>query len=338
MSENVRRFPAKVFLCGEHAVVHGYPALLCAVDLYARCRVVPAAPGRLVVQIGKRRRGFEVDEVRRRRRRLETLWREDPHHPSLAPFRRSGFDSVAYAALVAGGKDMEIRVTSELPAGAGLGSSAAVAAAVISAVKRFRQGRLSKRELLCLVQKVERLQHGTPSGADAAACVYGGALRFSRGERPAVKRLRLDLSFLHAALIFTGRPSVSTAETVAFVKRKLAEDPAAESALRRLGALTDPLLGYLRRQDLGRIFSTTCEAHGCLSALGVSNDRADAVVSLLRAKGCGGKLCGAGAHRGEGVGVLLALFPTITARERVLPLIRRRFGFDTRPVSLGVKG
>lgn len=330
-----QRVPGKIFLCGEHAVVHGYPALLCTLDLYVRCRAAPAPPGRLIVRIGERQRGFETSQAKRRRQHLETLWRQDPHHPLLSPFRRSGFELAVYSALVAGACSVDIGLKSELPPGSGLGSSAAVATAVVSAVSSFGKERLSKEELFFRVQQVERLQHGTPSGADAATCVYGGVLRFAKQEKPAVKRLRLDLSFLHAAVIFTGRPSVSTADTLAFVKRRLAKDPEAAEALRRLGALTSALLGHVRTQQVDQIFSTICEAHGCLSTLGVSNDRADEVVSLLQGKGYAGKLCGAGAHRGRGVGVLLALFPTEVARRRTLPIIRRRFGFPARPVSLG---
>src|SRR5439155_1036706 len=81
---------------------------------------------------------------------------------------------------------------SQLPAGAGLGSSAALAIAVLRALAAAAGRRLRPDEELALGRRLEAIFHGHPSGIDPAAAAQpgGGCIRFVRGEPPAIGALR----------------------------------------------------------------------------------------------------------------------------------------------------
>ena len=84
--------------------------------------------------------------------------------------------------LAGGDRTIHVRIESEIPIGAGLGSSAAVAAATISAVRIYLSKPTTQDELFNLAFECERLSHGNPSGVDPAAVVYGGLIAYTKGK------------------------------------------------------------------------------------------------------------------------------------------------------------
>ncbi|MDP7259845.1 MAG: hypothetical protein QF376_03075 [Anaerolineales bacterium] len=79
-----------------------------------------------------------------------------PTHP-LAAIVRGTLQAVGSSAA----PEAHLQVSSNIPMAAGLGSSAATAAAVAQALARFLQAELSPERLSNLVFDVEKLQHGT---------------------------------------------------------------------------------------------------------------------------------------------------------------------------------
>jgi len=78
------------------------------------------------------------------------------------------------AIKVAGGdQNTRVLIESELPIGSGLGSSAAVAAATIKAVREYLGKPINEEELFKLTFECEKIAHGNASGLDPAAVVYG---------------------------------------------------------------------------------------------------------------------------------------------------------------------
>ncbi|MGD0637707.1 MAG: mevalonate kinase, partial [Nitrososphaerales archaeon] len=80
-------------------------------------------------------------------------------------------------------------ISSELPAGAGLGSSASAMVATVAAVSRLEGWNLDTRSVIETAMLGERLVHGNPSGVDVAVSAMGGVLQFRVGEEP--RRLEL---------------------------------------------------------------------------------------------------------------------------------------------------
>ena len=89
---------------------------------------------------------------------------------------------------------MEIEVESEIPLGAGLGSSAALSVClsagltgVLHQVKSLEKNifnhleQTMRKEICQLAYLSEKILHGTPSGIDNSVSTYGGLLHFTSG-------------------------------------------------------------------------------------------------------------------------------------------------------------
>jgi mevalonate kinase len=279
----VGRGHGKLILCGEHAVVYGHPALAMAVDRGTTVRLTPR-PGTLEA------RGDIVDD-------------------RLIPALRT--------VLPADG--WQVDIATDLPVGRGMGSSAALAVALIRAESASRGHTPSVDEVFERAFAVERVFHGNPSGLDHAVSARGGLLRYRRGPPPSFEPLPLPSWRL---VVLDSGVAGDTKQLVAGVASRR---PTVDADLDRIGelvleataALDDP-------QALGPLLT---ENHGLLRRIGVSTPQLDDLVALaLKAGAVGAKLAGAG-----GGGVVLALV------EDPEPVLRAAAAagvpaFPTRPV------
>ena len=157
--------PGKVILFGEHAVVYGRPALAAPVtQVCATATVERSAPGS----------GLLIDAQDLGER--VTLAREG--HP-LAEIAR-----LALVALGLPEPDWQVIVRSTIPIASGLGSGAAVSAALARALSAAAGRPFSPSQVSSIVFEVERLHHGTPSGVDNTVIAYGQPVYFVRGQEP----------------------------------------------------------------------------------------------------------------------------------------------------------
>ena len=271
----------KVILLGEHAVVYGSPALVGALDI-----------------------GVEV-EARRDDRDDVVLELDDAGVKSIV----SGSDSEvgrALQILVEGlpisqlGASLTVR--SGIPLRAGLGSSAALAVAIIRALSKLGGLAPTNAEVAALANRSEAVFHGRPSGVDAAAATYGSLLIFRKTDVPRAitpaKPVRLVLAMVE--------PAPSTHEMVARVKDFLENDPeTGRDQLAEIGQLVLRAKAALECGDLSLFGRLIDSNQTCLRAMGVSTPRIDAACRAARKAGAlGAKLTGAG-----GGGVVLALAP-----------------------------
>ena len=261
--------PGKVYLFGEHAVVYGEPAVPVAIDRRATVSVTRRDDGR--VRIDAPALAFDGVTV------------EDGRDAACEP--AAGFD---------------VTVESDLPIGAGLGSSAAVTIATIDAATRACGATLEDRELADRGYRVEHDVQGSASRADTFCATVGGAVRVEGDD------LRtLDAPALPLVVGYDGGAG-DTGALVAGV-RSLREDYGfAADAVSAIGDLVqrgEAVLADDDVEELGRLMDVN---HGLLSALGVSARSLDAMVWAAREAGAlGAKLTGAG-----GGGCIVALDPT----------------------------
>lgn len=262
---------AKAILFGEHAVVYGAPAIAVPIhELAAEARVESAAEGL----------------------RIESeLFSGDV---SAAPSCLQPVVTAIHAALAySGASDAAIRVQilSAIPHSRGLGSSAAVAAAVARGVTNWAGVKLTTAGLYDIVQQAERIAHGNPSGLDARAVTSEGAIRFDFGAISPV-RIGSPLSFVLADSGIAG----STAEAVGAVRLRRERNPEAmEALLARLASIAEGAIDDLASGDRVAIGERMREAHEVLHAIGVSSDVLDGLVAAANEAGSlGAKLTGGG--------------------------------------------
>ena len=301
--------PGKVYLFGEHAVVYGEPAVPAAIERRATVTVEPRADDHVRVEAADLSLdGFTVEYAG------GTADRPDVDvPPPLVEAAMAYVDAAveqARAAADAPGAGFDIVVESDIPLGAGLGSSAAVVVAGIDAATRALGEPLDRRELAERAYRAEfEVQDGQASRADTFCSAMGGAVRVEGDDCEPV-----DAPSLPFVVGFDGGAG-DTGELVAGVRELRARHAFAADTVASIGDVVrtgeellaaadpgaDPPPGLL--DELGALMEFN---HGLLSALGVSARSLDAMVWAARDAGAhGAKLTGAG-----GGGCVVALDET----------------------------
>jgi mevalonate kinase len=256
-------FPGKVILTGEHSVVYGHLAILASLDLGKSCSVSAG----------------ELSKEQQNDAYLQHL--------------------LGLAARTLGKKDLAVtlQIDSTLPTKAGLGSSAALAAAVLQAVTSFFGRALTKPELYQLVLEAENFIHGRSSGADPAIVVYGGLLAFQGGQATALQAdILAEQNFF---LINSGAASESTGEMVTLVKNT----PNHLQIIEQIAALSLNMHQNLQKNLWQPELLTQNQI--LLEELGVVGETAKKIVGQVQEVGAHAKITGAGGVK-TGSGYILA--------------------------------
>jgi len=287
----------KVILLGEHAVVYGHPALAGAIGLGVTATASPSTADRLEIPAWE----------------PEAPWAMQPNHPirlALAAVKDALGIKTPFAIVA----------NATVPPRAGLGSSAALAVALVRALAQATDRALDDDAVEKAALAAERVFHGTPSGIDVALATRGGLGLFRRGEG----LTRIDAPPVRLAVGISPEPRDTAARVAAVAARLAAEPQTTRARLERLGELA--LAGRALVQ-LGPLFD---EAQSILAALGVSSPGIERLCALARDAGARGvKLTGAG-----GGGAVIAL-PGSDGEEPILAAWSSA-GFAARAVDVGI--
>ncbi|WP_144903290.1 mevalonate kinase [Halobellus captivus] len=305
--------PGKVYLFGEHAVVYGEPAVPCAIERRATVTVDARADDHIRVEARDLSLdGFTVEYTG------DTDYRPDIDVPEGLVDAGVGYIDAAVEqardAADAPDAGFDITVESEIPLGAGLGSSAAVVVAGIDAATRELGVELDAEEIADRAYRAEYdVQDGQASRADTFCSAMGGAVRVEGDDCR-----RIDAPNLPFVVGFDGGAG-DTGELVAGVRALREEYDFAADTVESIGDIVrtgesllaaadpeaDPEADLL--DELGRLMDFD---HGLLEALGVSSRTLDNMVWAAREAGAhGAKLTGAG-----GSGCIVALDATPETR------------------------
>jgi mevalonate kinase len=301
--------PGKVYLFGEHAVVYGEPAVPCAIERRATVSVTAREDDHVRVSAADLSLdGFTVEYAG------ETAARPDIDVPTNLVDAAVGYvdAAVEQAREAADAPDVgfDIEVESDIPLGAGLGSSAAVVVAGIHAATRELGVDISREELADRAYRAEYdVQDGQASRADTFCSTMGGAVRVEGDDCRTI-----DTPELPFVIGFDGGAG-DTGELVAGVRALREEYDFAATTVETIGNLVregESILADANPEapadealleSLGQLMDFD---HGLLEALGVSSRSLDSMVWAAREAGAhGAKLTGAG-----GGGCIVALDPT----------------------------
>jgi hydroxymethylglutaryl-CoA reductase len=286
--------PGKLILFGEHAVVYGQPAIAATLDRGIRVAVTARA-------------GEDGPILKSHGGGLPARARPDPEGEGPERLRKAL--SVLVELCGERTRSLVFSVDGAIPAGAGLGSSAALAVAMIRGVHRFfGDGEAAELPTDALIERafaLERVFHGNPSGVDHSVIARGGCFLYRKEPASAlgtVEPVQLQRR-LRVAVAIAGAHA-GTAHAVGALRERARRHPEEYRRIYEgIGALATAARGHLEAGELGAVGELMDLNQGYLNALGVSTPAIEALCAIARDRGAlGAKLSGAG-----GGGAVLAL-------------------------------
>lgn len=196
-----------------------------------------------------------------------------------------------------------VKIDSDIPIGAGMGSSAAFAVAA-SAIK---VGKLDLGKINELAYKMEKKHHGNPSGVDNTICTYGGFLWY-RKESENFKTFRNvipKIKFPSIYLLNTGKPAESTKEMVSHVSDILLNRRShLDIVFKAIEEVTKEFLSLFigdKFPDFGELISSN---ERLLEKLDVVSPSTQKIIHSIEKIGGAAKISGAGGKR-DGSGMVI---------------------------------
>ncbi len=273
----------KVILFGEHAVVYQSHAIAAPIPLAIQANIHPGENG---IHLLIPRWGVE-----------EKLQKGVEHKHSIY----ESLDLILNKLGLAN-EDMKIEIFPHIPRASGLGGSAALAVAIIKALAKYFELKLSNEEISDLAYQSEIIAHGYASGIDNTLATYGEFLLYKRGSPPLLKKINVPKS-IPIVIGLTGVESL-TAKMVAKVKNSRDKNTALyDHIFDEINNVTLEAVKAIESYDLDKLGEYMNQNHGLLSAIQVSSPELEEIIAIAKKNGAiGAKLTGAG---GGGAAVLL---------------------------------
>ena len=185
-----------------------------------------------------------------------------------------------------------LRLTSDIPVGANLGSGAATSVAAARATAAFFGQTLSPEELSALAFDVEQMHHGTPSGIDNTVIAFEQPVWFIRGQPPEVLPAASALPLVIGDTGESTPTRVPVGDVRAAWQRDTEKYEALFDDIARLVKLSrDALLS----DNLAQLGAAMNANHALLQTLTVSDADLDALCVAARGAGAlGAKMSGGG--------------------------------------------
>lgn len=253
--------PGKIYLFGEHAVVYGEPAIACAIELRTSATAKKSDAIIISSDIGTTGLDFEV-------------------HPYV---------SAAIKKL--GSMNVSIGISSDLPVGSGLGSSAAVTIATLAAINiEFELG-YENEELATMGYEIEKEVQGAASPTDTFVSTFGGVVEIT--SRKHLKLLDCGIVIGNTNKGASPKKTAKLVKQVAMLKEEYPE--VINPIIKTIGSFAKKGEVLISKKDyisLGKLMNVN---HGLLDALGVGTLELSSLVYAARNAGAfGAKITGAG--------------------------------------------
>lgn len=273
--KSIASAPGKIILFGEHFVVYGGKAILCAINkrITVTAKTIPENKISIKSSIGNlilapKRPLTEVDI-------------------QLRPFYYLADKMIQKYDEKSG---MEITIDSEIPVGVGLGSSSACCVAGAAAISGVFTEK-SKEEILQMAIEAEKTLFPNTSGADCTVCTFGGIMQYDKQ----TGHSKIDSEPRFHLVIANSKIEHSTKEVVSTVNQfKEKNEERFSKICNEENNLIDDVLVCLKKNDLKGIGIDIIKNQEYLELIGVSNEKLRSMIKLANKFSFGAKITGAG--------------------------------------------
>ena len=260
-------------LLGEHAVLHGHHALVCAINRRITVRLFPSLDNtvKIVSDLG----GYQSP--------LDDL----VDHPSFRFVLQAIHQHLGQLS-----SGFELKIDSEFPPDIGFGSSAAVTVATHAALMHWIVGEPPKTETL-FTQALETVHtvQGRGSGADLAASVFGGIVEYSTSPEFQPMEISIPLTAVYSGY------KTPTPEVILKVEQLRTENPERhERIYSEIDSGVREAVSCLRNRDFPAFGKILDRNQQLMDEMGVNTPELQEIVSALQADPeiFGAKISGSG--------------------------------------------
>jgi len=276
----ISEVPGKCILFGEHAVVHGYPAISMPISLKSRCIVEENDKESVEFQFLNYNEFYEGATFQEVQAKLPSKFYQFIIGLSMIIKK---YDIIL--------DTIKITISSDLIPNTGLGASASTSIALISAVSAYYNLDLPLKEISNISLEMEKVTHGKPSGIDNETCIYGNMIFFRNG-----RFHRIDVPNDFQILITYTNKVHNTKDAIEKVQTLKKENPIL------FGSIMEKIEFYSESAELELISGNYLEVgklmnlnQNLLAQLNLSNDTISKITNTALKNGAyGSKLTGAG--------------------------------------------
>ena len=267
--------PGKIILFGEHFVVHGVKAILGAINKRVTVISKKNETQNIFIKSSLGENTIPISES------LDNI--ESTFKPFFFIAKK-----IINENNFSNGVDIEIQ--SEIPIGAGLGSSSACCVAAALSISNLFS-KLDKNQILELAIEAEKTIFPNTSGADCTVSVFGGIIDYQKDNGYKIIETNHEFDFI----VVNSKKSHSTNIVVNRVNefknenKKIFDDLCGEES-----KLIEKAIDSLQKFDLETIGKCMAQNQIFLEQLGVSNDLLLSIVKLVEKETFGAKITGAG--------------------------------------------
>ena len=321
--------PAKVILFGEHFVVYGGPAILAAINkrISVDARTIIHEQNKIVI-----RSDIGVAGEYHNKGEFNALEGGSKAKSVLDPL----YGAIRQVLLMRNKEKnndigIEIRISSRVPPGIGLGSSAASCVASVAAVDSLFQKNPSRQKVCELAIESERLIHKRTSGADCYISTYGGLIQYY-GNSKSFKNIQTKGS-LPLVIASTGIKH-STSDLVAGVKRfKDTNRILFESLSKQASDICLQAFTAIESGKCDKVGELMNENQIILQQIGVSHHKVREIIDICSKAGAiGAKITGAG-----GGGAVIALAASKQESTKIASRVKAA-GYQSFEVKIDYNG
>ena len=271
--KSIASAPGKVILFGEHFVVYGVKAILCSIN--KRVTVTAEKTSERKISINSKIGKLELEP-------------DKPISEINSPLKP--FYYLANKSIENKDSGIRIQIDSEIPLGAGLGSSSACCVAGAAAIFKLF-GNISKEEVLKLAIEAERTIFENTSGADCTVCTYGGIMEYDKNK--GFKKIEHEPNF--QLVIINSNMEHSTQSMVSKVKKFENKNKEEFSKLSNLESkLVEDVLKLVKENKIQEIGQKMNQNQEYLENIGISNKELTKMIKIGQESSFGAKITGSG--------------------------------------------